>query len=176
MFTKILVPLNGSDVAEHALTPALALAKAYEGTLILLCTCTTKLAHDPLQDLAKGYDWIWPEHSDEAVEIEEESYLNELMGRHLVEPGVKIQSLFVRGDEAGAIIGIAEAQDIDLIVMTKHCRSGALYSQLGDITERVLHHASCSVMVICSNFPDGGATVAKDVQQYTDRTSGRAHA
>ena len=65
---------------------------------------------------------------------------------------ITIKSLLVKGDEAGAIIGISEAQDINLIVMTKHCQADTQQNLLGDITERVLHHASCPVMVICSNL------------------------
>ena len=175
MFTKILVPLNGSDDAEHALTPALALAKAYEGTLILLCTCTTKSTHESLQDLANGYDWIWPEHSGDPSQFPEEKYLDDLVGRCMSETGVRVQSLFVRGDEAGAIIGIAEAQEVDLIVMTKHCRSGALHNRLGDITERVLHHASCSVMVICSQNPSETASGPVDDPEHFEHTHGRVH-
>ena len=151
MFTKILVPLDGSEVAEHALAPALDLAKMYEGTLVLLCTCTTGSASEPLKDLANDYNWFWSTPSDDPTYLEGKHYLNELIG-DISEPDIEIQSLFVKGDEAGAIIGISEAQDINLIVMTKHCQSDPRLNLLGDITERVLHHASCPVMVICSNL------------------------
>lgn len=162
MFTKILVPLNRSEVAEHALAPAVDLAKTYEGTLILLCTVSAKLKSDPLRDPANDFDWFWPGQSDEPAPIEERIYLNELVKR-LSRPGVEIQSLIVKGDEAGAIIGISEAQDIDLIVMTKNCQSDPRRNLLGDVAERVLHHASCSVMVICSDIRSGRAsTTAND--------------
>ena len=159
MFTKILVPLNRSEVAEHALAPAVDLAKTYEGTLILLCTVSAKLKNDPLRDPANDYDWFWPGQSDEPAAVEEKIYLNELVKRISV-PGVEIQCLIVKGDEAGAIIGISEAHDIDLIVMTKSCQSDLRRNLLGDVAERVLHHASCSVMVICSDSRSGRVSAA----------------
>ena len=157
MFTKILVPLDGSGVAEHALAPAVDLARMYGGILILLCTCSTDNTSGALQDQTSDYQWFWSTSQDDPAYLEGKQYLNELI-RGIPEQGVEIQNLFVIGDEAGAIIGISEAQDINLIVMTKHCQSDPRHNLLGDITERVLHHASCPVMVICSNLLTGGAT------------------
>lgn len=151
MFTNILVPLDGSEVAENALGPALDLAKAYDGTLVLLCTCKTESMSGSLQDLTNDYHWFWSTPADDPTYIEGKQYLNELIG-DISEPGIEVKSLLVKGDEAGAIIGISEAQDINLIVMTKHCQADTQQNLLGDITERVLHHASCPVMVICSNL------------------------
>lgn len=151
MFTKILVPLDGSEVAEHALAPAVDLAKKYDGTLVLLCTCTMMYATGSLQDLTNDHNWFWTTPTDDPTYLEGKEYLTKLIG-DLSESGVEIQSLLVKGDEAGAIIGISEAQDINLIVMTKHCQSEPQQNLLGDITERVLHHTSCPVMVICSNL------------------------
>ncbi|MFL7839134.1 MAG: universal stress protein [Candidatus Promineifilaceae bacterium] len=153
MFTKILVPLDGSGVAEHAITPALDLVKKYDGILVLLCTCAMGLTNEAREDLISDRKWFWSKHLDDPVYIEGKEYLNGVIA-NISEPGIEIQSMLVRGDEAGAIIGIAEAQDINLIVMTKHCRPG-YQSLLGDITERVLYHASCPVMVICSNLYEG---------------------
>lgn len=154
MFTKILVPLDGTEVAEHALAPAIDLAKKYKGTLILLCTCTTGFGSDSLQNLTNDHNWFWTTPSDDPIYQEGKNYLARLI-RDLAESGLEIQSLLVQGDEAGAIIGISEAQDINLIVMTKHCQSEPRHNLLGDITERVLHHTSCPVMVICSNLLNG---------------------
>ena len=154
MFTKILVPLDGTDVAEQALAPAIDLAKKYEGTLVLLCTCTACLGSESLQDLAEDHNWFWTTPSDNPTYLQGKNYLAKLIG-NLSEASVEIQSLLVQGDEAGAIIGISEAQDINLIVMTKHCHSEPRPNLLGDITERVLHHTSCPVMVICSNLLNG---------------------
>lgn len=153
MFTKILVPLDRSLVAEKAIAPALDLARRYKGTLTLLCTCTTDSSNEFLQDFSSDHNWFWSNSTKDPTYLEGMDYLNQLI-HALSEPAIEIQSLFVKGDEAGAIIGISEAQDINLIVMTKHCRAELGQNQLGDITERVLHHASCPVMVICSNVPD----------------------
>ncbi len=152
MFTKILVPLDGSDVAEHALAPAAALARACSATLVLLCACAPKTTQASLQPLNDEKDWFQPEEINEPAKYEAKNYLS-VLAQCLSRQNVKIQGLVIKGDEAGAIIGIAEAQDIDLIVMTKHGRSGARHHLLGEATERVLHHASCSVLVVSPTFP-----------------------
>jgi nucleotide-binding universal stress UspA family protein len=169
MFTKILVPLDRSQVAEKAIAPALDLARRYKGTLFLLCTCTTELSREYLQDFSNDHNWFWSISSKDPVYLEGMDYLNKLI-QALSEPNIEIQSLFVKGDEAGAIIGISEAQDINLIVMTKHCRAETSLNQLGDITERVLHHASCPVMVICSSLADAANNSPLD---NLDKTANR---
>jgi nucleotide-binding universal stress UspA family protein len=169
MFTKILVPLDRSQIAENAIAPALDLARRYKGTLVLLCTCTTGLSREFFQDFNNDHNWFWSISAEDPAYLEGMDYLHKLI-KTLSEPNIEIQSLFVKGDEAGAIIGISEAQDINLIVMTKHCRSDPGQNQLGDITERVLHHASCPVMVICSNLPDAAITGPLD---EPDKTANR---
>jgi nucleotide-binding universal stress UspA family protein len=154
MFKKILVPLDGSGVAENAIIPALDLAKKYNGTLVLLCTCATGIIRDAFEDQINNHNWFWTTRAEDPSYIEGEDYLKEIL-TEISGTGIEIQSVLVKGDEAGAIIGISEAQDINLIVMTKHCQSDPPYNLIGDITERVLHHASCPVMVICSNLLDG---------------------
>lgn len=167
MFKKILVPLDRSEVAEHAIAPALDLAKMYEGTVVLLCTCTSDLPRGFLQDLTDDNNWFWSTASEDPTYLEGKEYLNDLV-KAVSEPDIEIQSLLVKGDEAGAIIGISEAQDVNLIVMTKHCQSDSERNRLGDITERVLHHASCPVMVICSNLPDRVGTGPADQPDKTE--------
>lgn len=161
MFTKILVPLDGSDIAEHALAPAAALARAFGATLILLCTCAPKTTIASLPPLDDEKDCFQPEQINEPAQYEAKNYLS-VLAHCLSLQDVKIQRLVIKGDEAGAIIGLAEAQDVDLIVMTKHGRLGARHHLLGDATERVLHHASCSILAVCSTCCNGQSSEAVD--------------
>jgi nucleotide-binding universal stress UspA family protein len=154
MFKKILVPLDGSRVAENAIIPALDLVKKYNGTLVLLCTCASVIIRDAFEDQIDNHNWFWTTHTEDPSYSQGKDYLMETIDE-ISGQGIDIQSVLVKGDEAGAIIGISEAQDINLIVMTKHCQSNPPYNLLGDITERVLHHASCPVMIICSNLQGG---------------------
>jgi nucleotide-binding universal stress UspA family protein len=152
MFSKILVPLDGSEVAENALVPALDLVKKYNGTLVLLCTCTSGMSTELLEELTTDHGLFWSTPADDPTYLAGRDYLNTVI-ETISEPAFNVQSVLVKGDEAGAIIGISEAQDINLIVMTKHCQASIDHTWLGNITERVLHHASCPVMLICSNLP-----------------------
>ena len=175
MFAKILVPLDGSEAAEYALVPALALAESYGATLLLLCTCKAGVDNGLSSDAANDRDWFWSRTMLDSDENEQQEYVDGLL-HHVPPRDIQIDTLFVKGDEAGAIIGIAEVQDIDLIVMTKHCRTHQPADQLGHVTERVLHHASCSVMVICPKPGDSGVAYPAENYHSTGAAPGSVHA
>jgi nucleotide-binding universal stress UspA family protein len=51
------------------------------------------------------------------------------------------------GDPADAIIHVAKEQEVDLIVMGTHGRSGLAHVFMGSVAEKVVRHASCPVLV-----------------------------
>lgn len=51
------------------------------------------------------------------------------------------------GDPADAIVQEAREQEVDLIVMSTHGRTGLAHLLLGSVAEKVMRHASCPVMV-----------------------------
>ena len=57
------------------------------------------------------------------------------------------------GDEASTILETASAENVDLIVMTTHGRTGLTRWVLGSVTERVLHDAPCPVLVMRTSTP-----------------------
>lgn len=171
MFKKVLVPLDGSPMAELALQPALALAAASEGEVILLRS--TKPVYTMLPEYAGEYEWSWPIESYDEAHHAAEEYLAGLTATVRV-PTAKLRKQVVDGDEAGAIIGITEAEDVDLVVMTSHGRSGARRRLLGSVTERVLHHASCPVMVIRSPLPIENVLVTLDGSTLAEKALGPA--
>ena len=63
MFDKILVPLDGSELAERALEPAFRLSRQAEGRLILLRGVAPEKILVPDMHLFGGYGLIWPDQS-----------------------------------------------------------------------------------------------------------------
>jgi nucleotide-binding universal stress UspA family protein len=169
MFKKILVPLDGSPMAELAVQPALTLAKAGDGELILLRS--TKPVFTSLPEYAGEYEWAWPVESYDESHEAAQQYLHDL-NAGIQSAEVAVRSQVVDGDEAGAIIGIAEAEEVDLIVMTSHGRSGARRKLLGSVTERVLHHASCPVLVIRSEMPVKRIVITLDGSPLSEKALG----
>lgn len=145
MFKRILVPLDGTELAERALPAALAIAKANAAEVVLLRSMI--MVHTMLPEFAGEYDWRWPDMSLESVEHEVNEYLESVVQAYR-QPGVVFVKRVVEGDEASAIQETARKDNVDLIIMTSHGRSGVKRWLLGSVTERTLHNALCPVLVI----------------------------
>lgn len=145
-FRSILVPLDGSALAEKSLAPALQLARAMAGRvsegsvrLILLRVVgpVALVAADPML-----YDELMRMGVDEA-----QAYLRTVL--QTVDAGplhVEVQA--VSGAPADAIVRYAEEHDVDLIVMSSHGRTGSSRWVYGSVAEKVLHHAPCATVII----------------------------
>jgi nucleotide-binding universal stress UspA family protein len=146
MFEKILVPLDGSPFAERALMPALALAQQGHGEVILLSVPYMKQI--VVEDW-NNYDY---DQSLEQSQRELTEYLEEVKVKK-AHPDLVLRTLVEFGDAAGVIVDTAVAQEIDLIVMATHGRSGFSRWMLGSVTERVLRTAPCPVLVAREDKP-----------------------
>jgi nucleotide-binding universal stress UspA family protein len=149
MFKKILVPLDGSELAERALEPALALAQQQHGEVLLVSVPV--LQHMFVMEPA-GYGFLLPEQSVEESRAELLDYLKNIQNRH-AHPNVNLRVLIEEGDEATTIVEVAAAENIDLIVMSTHGRTGFTRWMLGSVTEKVLREAPCPVLIIRNDQP-----------------------
>lgn len=158
-FNKILLPLDGSNLAEWGLRPAIKLAEATGGELILLRCMIPVYTAMPV--VASEYEWAWPEYAREEVREETKAYLQTIYNRyhHL---NINLRTVAVEGDAASAIVDLAESEAVDLIVMSTHGWSGAEKWLLGSVTERVLHAAACPVFVVRSPQPVSRVLVTLD--------------
>jgi nucleotide-binding universal stress UspA family protein len=144
MYQNILVPLDGSQLAELALEPAMDIARRAGGRITLLSIPVHK--HVVLPSAA-GYGLPVHEQKIEDGLEREKAYLASLREDH-EKAQVSIDIVAITGDVAGVIIDTAAVQNVDLIVMTTHGYSGFSRWMLGSVTERVLRGAPCPVLVI----------------------------
>lgn len=149
MFNKILVPLDGSSLAERALEPAMAITRRQDGQVILLSVPVYKQVMVPG---TAGYGLMLPDQSLALYRAEAEAYLSQIRQTH-AEAGIDVKTVVIDGDVAGSIVDIAADEQVDLIVMTTHGYSGFTRWVLGSITERVLRSAPCPVLVIRHEEP-----------------------
>lgn len=159
MFKKILVPLDGSNLAEWALPTALKLAQAAQGEIILLRSTIPLYTMMPV--VANEYDWVWPEYAREQMRTEVREYLEEIKESNSL-PGVSIQTMEVEGDAASMIVDTAIDEDVDLIVMSTHGWSGFKKWVFGSVTERVLHTGCCPVLAVRSSRPINRLVITLD--------------
>ncbi len=75
MFNKILIPLDGSELAERALASAFTLAAQAEGEVHLLRVCAPEKMLVPNTPVFGGYGLLWPDQALETAEEEAKAYL-----------------------------------------------------------------------------------------------------
>jgi len=71
--------------------------------------------------------------------------------------GITAEFLVWEGDPGGSIAAAAEAEGADLVVVGTRCRSGAERMLLGSVSDHVVRHAGCPVLVVrpASRHADG---------------------
>jgi nucleotide-binding universal stress UspA family protein len=141
MYRRILVPLDGSKVAEGVLPHAKSLAYSEGAELILLNVAANPAAEFAFSDpgLARK----------EMLEQEERSkkYMAGIENE-LKAAGFRTSTLLRIGSVAETILGVAEELDADVIAMSTHGRTGPARWLLGSIAERVVHNSKVPVLLI----------------------------
>jgi len=152
MFNKILVPLDGSELAERALAPAFALAQQAEGGVLLLRVAAPQPLVASTTPLHGDYGLTLPVQTSDEAQTEAESYLK-IVRQDKAPHGLSVWLEAVKGGVAEAIVDTAADIHIDLIVMSSHGYSGITRWVLGSVAEKVLHKAPCPVLVVRSPRP-----------------------
>ena len=144
-FKTIFVPLDGSGLAEKALSHAVALAKGLKGALQLLRVYTLPpdayIAADGV--IAQGAAPF-----REAIHKEAESYLEGKVESLRAEGLDHVIGTAMEGYAASEIIDLAAKTAHSLIVMSTHGRSGIGRWLLGSVAEKVLQHSRAPVLLI----------------------------
>jgi nucleotide-binding universal stress UspA family protein len=138
--SRILVPIDGSAHSEIGLAHAVRVAKWSKAELIVM------VAFDPPSRLHRR-GLLPPEEIVSAMEADAKELAGEAANL-LQSKGIKVRGLAVRGDPSEAIIGVAEDEKVDLIVMGRRGLQGIRGMLLGSVSERVLRHSEIPVMVV----------------------------
>lgn len=165
MFRKILVPLDGSELAERALQPALALARPDGGELILM---RVPVMERIALSTPEGYGLLWPDQSFEQSQKESTEYLATVQKTYQ-QPSFTLRTLIVDGDVASSIVDTAAAEKVDLIVISTHGYSGLTRWMLGSVTERVLRGAACPVLVVRTENPVRRVVITLDGSELSEQ-------
>ncbi|MDE1726442.1 MAG: universal stress protein [Thaumarchaeota archaeon] len=137
MFQNILVAVDGSESASKAFKRAAYLAQRCNSKIDLVHVVQCEVGGDS----ANTFEMI-EDLKDKAKRMLEE-YRVEAMKNN-----VPIQITIMQGDPAKTIIEIAKAKSYDLIIMGTRGRSSFQELLIGSVSQKVMHHASCPVMVV----------------------------
>jgi nucleotide-binding universal stress UspA family protein len=143
MATRILVPLDGSTLAEQALGCAITLARELPAELVLLRAVS--VPPDTREILNNA--GVAAAALMEQLEVEASVYLTEVASE-LEGAGLTVYQAVRRGPPSEAIVDYAAQRDIQQIVMTTHGRTGISRWTHGSVAERVLQAASVPVLLV----------------------------
>lgn len=141
MKRKILVPLDGSPFAERVLAFVRHLAKPSSSELVLVHISQPSQYYSVVvPDAVHTVDLThWQEHAQKYLQ----GKVYELQSE-----GYEVQSVLSDGDVASTICDVADAQNVDLIAMTTHGRSGIEKWVLGSVADRVVRSARQPVFLV----------------------------
>ena len=142
---EILVPLDGSTLAEAALAPAAALARLFEAELVLVQIVPPLTAGSLLPvTFAAGYDM-----DTVAFQRKQAQDYLEGLSADLRERGARVRTSVVVGHNVGeALINLAHPERIDLVAIATHGRSGVQRLMLGSVADKLIRAAGPPVLVV----------------------------
>ena len=147
MIKKILVPLDGSKLAESVLTFAEDLAKKLEAEIALITVTNRVQGYWPFEDSSSpGGIRMLPQAAC-SQEEHATNYLNDA-AKGLEKSGIKVTKEVACGKTAQEILYSADATHSDLIIISTHGRSGLSRLTHGSVAEAVLKKARIPVMVV----------------------------
>lgn len=149
MYRRVLVALDGSELAERVLPHVEALAQKFGSHLVLVRAVASQ---GPLSSAREvGPTTVGrlmdPTPDRQVYEEEAERYLRALAD-HLRNQGYQVDYEQVEGPAAEVIIHRARALGADLIAMTTHGHTGLGKLVLGSVAEEVVTHAPCPVLLV----------------------------
>ena len=138
--SKVVVPLDGSEIAEAALAPAIELAQALRVSVVLV-----RAAEAPIYwvEEESGARTAAPGSEAEAAR----RYLDAVADRY-ASAGIVFTGYVTDVAPEEAIIGAAEDYGAGAIAMATHGRSGFARAALGSVAEQVLGRATTPVLLV----------------------------
>ena len=148
MFKKILVPLDGSPMAEAVLPYIRRMAKEDGAEIELLNVTMIPIAAYPVDAPLDIEPMIQQQRQAS------EQYLKQVVD-DIGHEGIKVTPLISEGPVAEQILSYAESTGVDLIAMSTHGRSGLSRWLMGSVADKVLHGAKVPVLLIRPNEAKG---------------------
>ncbi len=146
MYKKIMVPLDGSELAECVLPHAETIVKGCGVSEVILVRVAEQFQR------ASGFaEFSYSEEEIRGINLERqklaEDYLSQVVGR-LKWDGVNLKSEVLSGKAAECLADYATSNDVDLIIIATHGRSGISRWVWGSVADRLLRSACVPVLIV----------------------------
>jgi nucleotide-binding universal stress UspA family protein len=140
MFSKLLVPIDGSDNSFRALDHSIFLSKKITAQI----TALRVMEYLPLVYVQsqRTMDTILSKYLEESESILKKSID---IGK---KNGVRIESKLRKGDAASNILNYSKKEDYDTIIMGRRGTGKLRQLVLGSTSTKVLNHSDCTVVIV----------------------------
>ena len=145
VYQKVVVPLDGSELAECVLPHVETIAKGCSPQSIIFVRVVEPVRLPNVAEYsfsARDIDRI-----ESAERVDAENYLKKVASRY-ADKGWNVQTQLIKGMAADAIAEYAEKNGADLIVIATHGRSGMSRWVWGSVADRVLHASCVPVLMV----------------------------
>jgi nucleotide-binding universal stress UspA family protein len=144
MMRHILIPLDGSDLAERAIPVAARLAQATEGSAISL----VRIVRAPAEfEISAAPAAVWAPAVDEKEKREATEYLHGVAQRPEF-VGLSVTERIYAGPPSATLLMAAKSLDVDLIVMTSRGRSGVTRWLLGSVAQGIARESPAPTLIL----------------------------
>lgn len=147
MSAPILVPLDGSPLAEQALEHAASLAGLLEAPVVL-----TRVPEPLIVPVMSAGIWITHEVETAEARAQAEAYLAEVAARPVLD-GIRVSQRIAHSPVPAGLLELINEVAPQLVVMSTHGRSGLQRVVLGSVADKILRSAPCSVYLVPSAAP-----------------------
>ena len=155
MYRNILVPLDGSELAECSLSHAKAIAKGCNASELTVFRVVEPLSANTMSALSEARDGL-VEKLEYDNKKDAQDYISKLENRLKAE-GFPARGVTTNGRASDEIMNYSQKNNVDLIVMSTHGRSGISRFYFGSIAEKVSRHSPIPVLMVspqgCRNAP-----------------------
>jgi nucleotide-binding universal stress UspA family protein len=152
MFDPILVPLDGSLLAECVLPHVVAIARAFNAKVILLRV----LEKNKANGTAQMFDLLNWQISKTGAKL----YLEKISAR-LQKFGLRIEAAVLEGLVAESITEYALSRGAKLVILSSHGRSGLSQWGISSVTQKIIFSAPTSVLIIRAHLPVNSESIER---------------
>jgi nucleotide-binding universal stress UspA family protein len=148
MYKTLLVPLDGSEIAECTLAHTIEIAQKFQVPNVTLIKVNEPFNLGwAVNGELSGISGIDEKGIDEKAETESKAYLAK-KAADLKQEGIKAKTVLLKGDAADQILMYSDKVPVDLIIMATHGKTGFTRWAMGSVADRIVRHSKVPVMLV----------------------------
>jgi nucleotide-binding universal stress UspA family protein len=147
MYKKIMVPLDGSKLAECVLPHLETIVKGCDSPEVIVVRAVEPLSVPYGREVAQFTSLEQVKAFETHQKVDAEKYLKEIVAR-LKKTGIKAKAEVIYGKAGEVLSDYANKNDVDLVVVATHGRSGVSRWAWGSVADRLVRSVCVPVLMV----------------------------